>query len=280
MKSFAQFLSDCQTGSLPSVSIVSPGISSYTEENPNDVQLGEAYSSSIINAVMHGPAWPKTVLLFMYDEHGGYYDHVAPPTAVPPDDIAPAVAPTPDAPAAWDHYGLRVPAFVISPFAKPRFVSHKVHDHTSVLRFIETKFNLGALTRRDARATNLLDCFDFRLPGVPRATGPRRARSSGYGQHVHPRDPTAPHLAPRRRTCQRSRHHGAARRSAAQRLPERPLRAARPHPGPGPLVTRRCDGRRELVQQIVDGSARVPGRDGRRATSPSCRRGASDVTAA
>jgi len=128
------------------------------------VQLGEAYSSSVINAVMHGPGWPKTVLLFMYDEHGGYYDHVAPPAAIPPDAIAPAVTPTPDAPAAWNQYGLRVPAFVISPYAKDRFVSHKVHDHTSVLRFIETKFNLGALTRRDANATNLLDCLDFHKP--------------------------------------------------------------------------------------------------------------------
>ncbi|MGZ4692856.1 MAG: phospholipase C [Acidimicrobiales bacterium] len=164
VKNFPQFLSDCRTGSLPSVSIVSPGVSSYTEENPSDVQLGEAYSSSIVNALMHGPGWPKTVLLFMYDEHGGYYDHVAPPAAVPPDDIPPAVAPTPDVPAAWDHYGLRVPAFVISPFSKHRFVSHKVHDHTSVLRFIETKFNLGALTRRDANATNLLDCLDFSRP--------------------------------------------------------------------------------------------------------------------
>jgi len=113
---------------------------------------------------MHGPGWPRTVLLFMYDEHGGYYDHVPPPAAVPPDDIPPAVAPTPDAPAAWNQYGLRVPAFVISPYSKHGFVSHKVHDHTSVLRFIETKFNLGALTRRDANATNLLDCLDFNRP--------------------------------------------------------------------------------------------------------------------
>ena len=56
---------------------MSPGVAAYTEENPADIQLGEAYSSSIINAVMHSPAWPKTALLFMYDEHGGYYDHVA-----------------------------------------------------------------------------------------------------------------------------------------------------------------------------------------------------------
>jgi phospholipase C len=161
---FQQFLADCQTGALPSVSIVSPGVASYTEENPSDIQLGEAYSASVINAIMGSPAWPKTVLLFMYDEHGGYYDHVAPPAAIPPDGIAPAVAATPGVPAAWNQYGLRVPAFVVSPFARRNYVSHVVHDHTSVLRFIETKFNLGALTRRDANADNLLDCLDLHHP--------------------------------------------------------------------------------------------------------------------
>ncbi len=181
VRTFDQFLGDCHAGTLPSVSIVSPGVAVYTEENPSDIQLGEAYSASIVNAVMASPAWPKTALLFMYDEHGGYYDHVAPPAAVPPDDIPPGVDPAPGAPAAWNSYGLRVPAFVISPFAKQNYVSHVVHDHTSVLRFIETKFNLGALTRRDANASNLLDCFDFRraafheppalaAPGLP-ATG-------------------------------------------------------------------------------------------------------------
>ncbi len=164
IRTYPQFLIDCRSGALPSVSIVSPGVNSYTEENPSDIQLGEAYSASVINAVMGSPAWPKTVLLFMYDEHGGYYDHVAPPAAIPPDDIAPAVAPTPGVPAAWDRYGLRVPAFVISPFSRPNYVSSVVHDHTSVLRFVETKFNLGALTRRDANADNLLDCLDLRHP--------------------------------------------------------------------------------------------------------------------
>jgi phospholipase C len=182
LRTFPQFLADCHAGTLPSVSIVSPGTTAYSEENPADVQLGEAYSASIINAIMHGPAWPHTVLLFMYDEHGGYYDHVPPPHAIPPDDIKPAVEPAPGAPAEWNIYGLRVPAFVISPFARRNYISHVVHDHTSVLRFIETKFNLGALTRRDANASNLLDCLDLHsrpcfveppelaAPGLP-ATG-------------------------------------------------------------------------------------------------------------
>jgi phospholipase C len=164
IRNFPQFLADCAAGTLPAVSIVSAGVEAYTEENPADIQLGEAFSSSVINAVMHSPAWPRTALLFMYDEHGGYYDHVPPPRAIPPDDIPPGVAPAPGAPAAWDRYGVRVPAYVISPWARRNYVSHVVHDHTSVLRFIETKFNLGALTRRDANADNLLDCFDFHRP--------------------------------------------------------------------------------------------------------------------
>jgi phospholipase C len=185
VRTLPQFLADCRAGTLPDVAIVSPGVTAYTEENPRDIQLGEAYSASVINAVLASPAWPRTVLVFMYDEHGGYYDHVPPLRAVPPDDIPPAVEPTPGAPApAWDHYGLRVPAFVISPFAKRRYVSHVVHDHTSALRLIETKFNLGALTRRDANASNLLDSLDLRrrpafleppelaAPGLP-ATGSR-----------------------------------------------------------------------------------------------------------
>ncbi|HEY4377641.1 MAG TPA: alkaline phosphatase family protein, partial [Acidimicrobiales bacterium] len=96
VKTFNQFLLDCLSGKLPSVSIVSPGVNVYTEENPADVQLGEAYSATIINSIMQSPAWPKTVLLFMYDEHGGYYDHVAPPKAVAPDDIKPSITVPPD----------------------------------------------------------------------------------------------------------------------------------------------------------------------------------------
>ena len=161
IKRFNDFLADCAAGTLPQVSIISPGNTTYTEEGPADIQNGEAYSSAIINAVMHSPAWPNTVMFFMYDEHGGYYDHVPPPSAIAPDSIAPRIQVPPDQPGAFDRYGMRVPAYVISPFAKKDYVSHVVHDHTSVLKFIETKWNLGAMTYRDANADNLLDSLDF-----------------------------------------------------------------------------------------------------------------------
>ncbi len=112
---------------------------------------------------------------------------------MPPDDIPPAVEPAPGVPAAWDHYGLRVPAFVISPFAKRRYVSHVVHDHTSVLRLIETKFNLGALTRRDANADNLLDALD--LHGRPAFLDPPELAAPGLpatGTRCQPETPPPP----------------------------------------------------------------------------------------
>ena len=164
IKRFNDFLTDCAAGTLPQVSIISPGDTTYTEEPPADIQNGEAYSSSIINAVMNSPVWPNTVMFFMYDEHGGYYDHVPPPSAIAPDTIEPRIHVPPDQPGAFDRYGVRVPAYVISPFAKKHYVSHVVHDHTSVLKFIETKWNLGAMTYRDANADNLLDALNFNHP--------------------------------------------------------------------------------------------------------------------
>ena len=110
---------------------------------------------------MASPNWPRAALFLVYDEHGGYYDHVPPPPACVPDDIAPQLGPG-DTAAAFDRYGVRVPFVVVSPYARRHFVSHLVHDHTAILRFIETRFDLPALTRRDANADPLLEFFDFR----------------------------------------------------------------------------------------------------------------------
>jgi phospholipase C len=80
-----------------------------------------------------------------------------------PDNIAPMLGPG-DVNATFDRYGVRVPAVVVSPFAKRHFVSHRVHDHTSILRFIERRFGLPALTQRDAHANPMLEFFDFEHP--------------------------------------------------------------------------------------------------------------------
>jgi phospholipase C len=158
-----QFYTDAAAGTLPSVSIVDPDFNSSSEEDPQDIVMGEAFAARVINAVMSGPAWGKTLLVLTYDEHGGYYDHVPPPPAPAPDSIPPAISPT-DQPGGFDRYGFRVPAVVVSPYARRNHVSHVVSDHTSILKLVETKWNLPAMTYRDANASNLLDFVDLQSP--------------------------------------------------------------------------------------------------------------------
>lgn len=157
----AAFYADCASGTLPAFSIVDPDFGKQSEEDPQDIQYGDAFLAQVVHAVMSGPKWSKTLLVWTYDEHGGYYDHVPPPAAVTPDDVPPMLSPT-EVPGSFDRLGFRVPAGVVSPYARKDHVSHTAYDHTSVLRLVETKWNLPALSRRDAAANDLLDMVDFR----------------------------------------------------------------------------------------------------------------------
>jgi phospholipase C len=159
-----QFFTDAAAGTLPAYSMVDPNFETSSEEDPQDVQFGDQFLSQVINAVMASPQWPGTLLVWTYDEGGGYYDHVPPPRAVKPDDVPPMLAPTDPAGAVFDRYGFRVPSGIVSPYAKPNYVSNVVHDFTSILKLVETKWNLPALTRRDAAADNLLDSVDLTAP--------------------------------------------------------------------------------------------------------------------
>jgi phospholipase C len=155
-----QFFTDAASGNLAAVSLVEPDYDRNSEENSDDITLGESFTAKVVNAAMSGPAWNKTMLIWCYDEHGGYYDHVAPPRAIAPDNIPPMTQPG-DRPGDFTQLGFRVPAAIVSPYSRPDYVSHVVHDHTSILKLVETKFNLPALTARDANADNLLDSLDF-----------------------------------------------------------------------------------------------------------------------
>ncbi len=157
---FSHFLDDARSGTLPGFSLVDPNFSQNSEEPPQDVQYGDTFLSQVVQAVLGGAAWAKTLLVWAYDEHGGYYDHVPPPRAVPPDAVAP-ILPAGSAPGGFDRYGFRVPFGIVSPYARPDYVSHVVHDHTSVLKLVERKWNLPALTARDANADDLLDAVDL-----------------------------------------------------------------------------------------------------------------------
>jgi phospholipase C len=161
----AGFFADAAAGTLPGYCLVEPDYGNQSEENPQNIAEGEAFAARVINAVMAGPAWDRTLLVWTYDEHGGYYDHVPPPAAVPPDSIPPQVPPGQG--SAYDgfaRYGFRVPCAVVSPWARRNYVSHRVFDHTSILKLVETKWNLPALTYRDANAASLLDLVDLRRP--------------------------------------------------------------------------------------------------------------------
>jgi phospholipase C len=174
----AQYFADAAAGTLPQVAFLDArGFGTLNQESdehpPANVQVGEAFGEQVVAALMASPDWARSALFLTYDEHGGYFDPVPPPPACVPDDVAPRLGPG-DTPAAFDRYGFRVPLVVISPYARRHFVSHVVHDHTAILRFIETRFDLPALTRRDANAAPLLEFFHFRradvrIPDVPSA---------------------------------------------------------------------------------------------------------------
>ena len=125
--------------------------------------------------MLESPAWRKTALIWTYDEHGGWYDHVPPVPAVRPDGVPPEITVPPDEPGAYDYTGFRVPCAVVSAWAKRDHVSHVVYDHTSILKLVETKWNLPALTYRDANAHDMLDFFDFSSKRPPFAEPPTLA---------------------------------------------------------------------------------------------------------
>jgi phospholipase C len=155
------------------------------DEEGDDVRIGENFVSRIVHAAMSGPDWQHTLLIWNYDEHGGYYDHVAPPAAIKPDNIPPKLSKG-DYPGGYDMYGVRVPAVVVSAYSRPHAVTDVVHDHTSILAEIERLWNLPALTYRDANAHDLSDFLDlshpaFRTPPTLAAPGPIDLRSCHAG---------------------------------------------------------------------------------------------------
>ncbi len=169
-----RFFSDANKGALPAFSLVDPNFTKSSEENPQDVQFGDVFLSKVVQAVMHGPKWRETLLIWCYDEHGGYYDHVVPPPAPVPDDVPPDLTKG-DVKASFDQYGFRVPAGVVSAYAKKGYVSPVVFDHTSILALVEQKWNLPALTKRDAAAKAPLDMLAFSAPAFaqpPRLAAP------------------------------------------------------------------------------------------------------------
>jgi phospholipase C len=154
-----EFLDAASDGSLPSIAWVAPvGNTSEHPSGTSTVRTGQAYVTRLINAVMNGPAWDRTAIFLTWDDWGGFYDHVEPPRV--------------DAMGL----GLRVPAIVISPYAKRGAIDHNTYSFDSYLKLIEDRFLGGerldpeTLSRPDSRPVvreeyeiygDITDAFDF-----------------------------------------------------------------------------------------------------------------------
>ncbi len=153
LKDYNNFAQDIQNGTLPEVSFVKGGYGD--DEHPGtgnqSTPSAEDFTVKTINQIMKSPYWKDTAIIVTYDEGGGFFDHVAPPTVASNAD-------------GLQGDGPRVPALVISPYAKENYVSHVQYDHASILKFLEWNYHLPALNSKDASANNLLDMFDFNHP--------------------------------------------------------------------------------------------------------------------
>jgi phospholipase C len=146
------FFADLAGGTLPKISFVNALFES-SEHPPLDSIAGEKLVHDVVVALATSPAWATTALVITYDEAGGFFDHVPPPSACPPDALP--------ANAAFDRLGFRVPFVIVSAWARRAFVSHRDHSHTSITRLVELLAGVPALTNRDANSDALLDLFDF-----------------------------------------------------------------------------------------------------------------------
>jgi len=154
--SWKQFVTDAAAGTLPAVSwVITDGNTS--EHPPASTCAGENETVTQLNALMQGPDWASSVVFLTWDDFGGFYDHVPPP--------------------GIDQYGFgpRVPMIIISPFAKPGYISHTQYSFESVAKFIEERYAMPPLTDRDANANDMLDSFNFFQKPNPPLILPTRA---------------------------------------------------------------------------------------------------------
>jgi phospholipase C len=166
---YKSFRDDARTGNLPAYSFIEPRYFTLFTELPNDqhpphnASLGDQLIADVYNSLRSGPAWKSTLLVITYDEHGGCYDHAAPPPAVSPST-------TPTSPFNFDRYGVRVPAVIVSPYIQPgtrlRAPGAVPYDHTSVIATLRKRWPElgGPLSNRDAAAPDLGNALTLAAP--------------------------------------------------------------------------------------------------------------------
>src|SRR5581483_7670405 len=155
-----EYYQRCAQGTLPPLSFVDPsfvnedGGTSGDEHPHGDIRAGQAFMADVVHAFMESPQWKRGALFVVYDEWGGFFDHVRPPR-VP--DIRNDPSPAKD----FGVMGLRIPAVTVSPWVRRGHVSHSIFGFESILKMIEYRFGIGPLTRRDAYAQNIAKSFDW-----------------------------------------------------------------------------------------------------------------------
>jgi phospholipase C len=189
----SQYFTDLQNGTLPQVAQFEPATDagfdehpSVDDSSPSNIQLGAQYVESLVNGLMQSPYWQSSAFILTYDENGGLYDHVSPQPAVSPDGIKPVdmlpgdICTTTTGPTCdFVYTGYRVPLIVISPYAKKNYVDHTVADTTAILKLIETRFSLPALTKRDAAQPDMTEFFNFTSPPWTTPPTPPAQTTSG-----------------------------------------------------------------------------------------------------
>lgn len=182
------FAQNATSGTLPAYSFIEPryftdlsGTRMPNDQHPpHNVACGEALIAAVYNAVRAGRAWKQTLLVITYDEHGGCYDHVAPPPATPPDDRQ-------SDGFDFGTYGVRVPAVIVSPYVPAGRVMRPPgptpFDHTSIIATLRKLFGFQPLTKRDAAAPDLIDALAAFQTG-PDNDGPPSVAAAGPSSSV------------------------------------------------------------------------------------------------
>ena len=163
-----EYYARAASGTLPSITFVDPpfregggGNGVSADDHPHgDIRLGQAFMSDVVHAFMESPQWERGVLFIVYDEWGGFFDHVVPPRV--PDDLQNNADHYED----WAQMGFRIPALTISPYVRRGAVSHATLGFESILKLISYKFGLGYLTKRHRHAYNIGRTMEWRRPNM------------------------------------------------------------------------------------------------------------------
>jgi phospholipase C len=167
-----EFYERAAAGTLPGLSFVDPGFlgedqGTSGDEHPlADIRVGQAYQADIVHAFMNSPQWKRGALFMIYDEWGGFFDHVVPPRV-------PDLRSDSNIDKDFGQMGFRIPAVVVSPYARRGYVDHSIYGFESILKLIRYRFGVPPLTPRDLYANNIAAAFDFKskpnfdLPDLP-----------------------------------------------------------------------------------------------------------------